>query len=443
MFFNIKYLTNAGKNLLDQASAGNTIIWSKCATSSRSYVNDEDPRNLRDIAVNGKYTSLGTVTTVDHGKVDPNNVNSNLIIKASLENSGTNVESGEARTFGVWAKSGENGTETLVIVAFWNLHEGNPETVPDQSQSKYSATVDLYVRTSDNVISTIDGTSTWATPLSEFIEFKETVDNKLATLEADIDSLGGNSELETSIHNIAADLDEFKDDVDVNLNKVNTAIATAISNIEKLNTFKTNATTRLQTLNDFKTNATEDLNNLNNIKDRVVTTHSANSTSTGDTQTIYGVKNFKNDIKVSGYTTCEGLDVNGNLNLDGNITASNSDVTINSLTCNKLNINEPFEEDFRKEIARSLAGNSTNDRDPAVGCMRLVAIPGAADCSAGTELQRGYSVCMAAFSSGNFKVFTDDNTYHEIQYAGTWQLITELLSAQENSYSFALAVRIL
>lgn len=428
MFFNIKYLTTAGKNLLDQASAGSTIIWSKCATSSLSYVNDDTARALTDIAVNGNYTSFGTVTTVAHGKIDPNNVNSNLIIKASLKNSGTNVESGEARTFGVWAKSGENGTETLVIVAFWNLHEGNPETVPDQSQSKYSATVDLYVRTSDNVISTIDSTSTWATPLSDFIEFKETVEADLAKLEADIDSLGDNSNLATEINTINGKLSTLKSSV----NNLSTDIEENSASIGDLNTFKTNTEVNISTLNGFMTRATQDLDNLNALKDKVVTTD--------DEQTIDGAKHFNSSITVNSTATLNSVKCLNDLDVNGNIEAN--DVTINSLTCNKLNINEQFEEDFRKEIAKSLAGNSTNDRDPAVGCMRLVAIPGAADCSAGTELQSGYSVCMAAFSSGNFKVFTD-GTYHEIQYAGTWQLITELLSAQENSYSFALAVRIL
>lgn len=437
MFFNIKYLTTAGKNLLDQASAGSTIIWNKCATSSLSYVSDDTARALTDIAVDGKYTSLGTVTTVAHGKVDPNNVNSNLIIKASLKNSGTNVESGEARTFGVWAKSGENGTETLVIVAFWDLREGNPETVPDQSQSKYSATVDLYVRTSDNVISTIDSTSTWATPLSEFTAFKEVVEADIAKLEADIDSLGGNSELETSINNIAADLDEFKDDVDVNLNKVNTAIATAISNIEKLNTFKTNTKVNISTLNGFMTRATQDLDNLNALKDKVVTTD--------DEQTIDGAKHFNSSITVNSTATLNSVKCLNDLDVNGNIEAN--DVTINSLTCNKLNINEPFEEDFRKKIAGSLAGASSSISIPAVGCMRLVAISEKEGdaipdpyIKAGTVLS-GYTAYIATFSNGVFETFKNNGT---MSYHGTWQLITELSDIPDTEYfSYALAVRVL
>ena len=208
MFFNKKYLTTAGKDLLDQAVAGSTIIWGKCATSSLSYVDDAHARALTDIAVDGKYTSLGTVTSVD-----PNNsANSNLVIKGSVTNSGSNVVSGEARAFGVWAKIGASGTNTLVAVAFWDLSEGHPDIIPSSSQSEYSATVDLYVKTSDEAISTIQSNPSWMTPLDDF----------------------------------------------------------------------------------------------NNLKNRVVTTHSASGTSTGDNQIIKGVKTFDNNTTFNGYTIFNG-----------------------------------------------------------------------------------------------------------------------------------------
>lgn len=434
MFFNKKYLTTAGKNLLDQAVAGSTITWGTCATSSLSYVNDDTARALTDIAVNGKYTSLGTVTTVAHGKIDPNNVNSNLIIKASLKNSGTTVESGEARTFGVWAKSGENGTETLVIVAFWHLDEGSPETVPEYSQSSpFEATVDLYIKTSDNVISTIDSTSTWATPLSDFIAFQQDVDNKLATLEADIDSLGDNSNLATEINTINGKLSTLESSV----NNLSTDIEENSASIGDLNTFKTVAAQNISTLNGFMTRATQDINNLNALKDKVVTTD--------DEQTIDGAKHFNSSITVNSTATLNSVKCLNDLDVNGNIEAN--DVTINSLTCNKLNINEPFEEDFRKKIAGSLAGASSSISIPAVGCMRLVAISEKEGdaipdpyIKAGTVLS-GYTAYIATFSNGVFETFKNNGT---MSYHGTWQLITELSDIPDTEYfSYALAVRVL
>lgn len=273
MFFNKKYLTTAGKNLLDQVVAGDTIVWKTCATSSLSYVSDDTARALTDIAVDGKYTSFGNVEKVVSSD------NGNLVITCRVtnqSNSDVEIESGEARAFGVWAKREEDETFTLVIVAFWHLDEGSPETIPEQTQS-FDATVDLYVKTSDNVISTIESNPSWMTSVDTFNSFKDSINNDLS------------------------DLNDFKD----------------------------RATADLTALNNFKDSVNDDLNDL---KDRVVTTHSANSTSTGDTQTIKGIKTFDdytyfnsntiathlttNILNIHNYVATSNITTNGILNLE-------------------------------------------------------------------------------------------------------------------------------
>lgn len=447
MFFNKKYLTTAGKNLLDQAVAGSTITWGTCATSSLSYVNDDTARALTDIAVNGNYTSFGMVEDVV-----PNSENGTLTIKCTVKNhtdSNATIVSDEARAFGVWARLEDSEDSTLVAVAFWDLDEGNPETVPEYSQSSpFEATVDLYIKTSDNVISTIDSTSSWATPLSEFTAFKNDVNN--------------------------------------------------------------------------------DLSDLNDLKDRVVTTHSANSTSTGDTQTIKGKKTFENNIDFNGYTIFyDGIELNGDVNcqdklyvydtltatdvelnnlrvadtvalskdnrdiepqvqimatgnndtefgeltinfkpnsggdaggslvlnvLDsirltpvtyGSIDANSYSLTVHTLTCDNLKLND---DGSRAEIADSLAGDSTYN---PVGCIRLVAVqtsgPSTGDISESTYIRAGtvlsgYSVYKATFRGGDGFSLSGDETY-----SGSWKLLTDLAEQYGtiNAWNYALAVRVL
>lgn len=278
MFFNKKYLTTAGKNLLDQAVAGSTITWGTCATSSLSYVSDEDSRNLEDIAVNGNYTSFGMVEDVV-----PSN-NGNLVINCRVTNNPDTVSeivSGEARAFGVWARLEDSEDSTLVAVAFWALDEGSPETVPEYTEaSLFEATVDLYIKTSDNVISTIESNPSWMTPTSTFDAFKTSVNNELA----------------------------------------------------ELNNFKDSTTSDLSEFNNFKNNVTDDLSDFNSLKNRVVTTHSASSTSAGENQTIKGIKTFDdytyfnsntiathlttNILNIHNYVATSNITTNGILNLE-------------------------------------------------------------------------------------------------------------------------------
>lgn len=279
MFFNKKYLTTAGKNLLDQAVAGSTITWGTCATSSRSYVSDDTARALTDIAVDGKYTSFGNVEKVVSSD------NGNLVITCRFtnqSNSDVEIESGEARAFGVWAKREEDETFTLVIVAFWHLDEGSPETIPEQTQS-FDATVDLYVKTSDNVISTIESNPSWMTSVDTFNSFKDSINNDLS------------------------DLNDFKD----------------------------RATADLTALNNFKDSVNDDLDDLNDLKDRVVTTHSASSTSTGEDQTIKGIKTFDDDAYFNGNIT-----FNSDVLLDGNVVRCECDLyTTSDLFASNVELN--------------------------------------------------------------------------------------------------------
>ena len=192
MYFNRKYLTTAGKNLLDQAVAGsNTVIWTKCATSSLSYANDlnsdiSQVHALTDIEVANKYTSSGVVTSVESASSSTHD----LKINCTVSNSDSALVSGPASTFGVWAKLGLDGIETLVVVAFWDLNEGSPETVPSPEQSAYSASVDMLVRTSDELISTITTNPSWVTPLDDFNNLK----NRVVTSHSSSSSTTGESQ---------------------------------------------------------------------------------------------------------------------------------------------------------------------------------------------------------------------------------------------------------
>lgn len=275
MYFNKKYLTTAGKNLLDQALSGSTIIWGKCATSSLNFANDlnsdvSQVRALTDIAVSSKYTSLGTVTSVNTISGDEN---SNLAINCSVTNaSNANVVSGAASTFGVWAKIGSGGTETLVAVAFFDVDGGTPETIPSASQSAFSATVDLYVKTSDEAVSTITSNPSWMTPLDDF----------------------------------------------------------------------------------------------NNLKNRVVTTHSVNSPSTGDAQTIKGAKTFDNNTTFNGYTTFNNtvlfddtVQCESNLGITGHFTAD--DMIANSLQVLSIDLGSIDNEPAIQFIAAAYEGSDEGE----------------------------------------------------------------------------------
>lgn len=325
MFFNKKYLTTAGKNLLDQAVAGSTITWGTCATSSLSYVSDEDSRNLTDIAVNGNYTSFGMVEDVV-----PSN-NGNLVINCRVTNNPDTISgtvSGEARAFGVWARLEDSEDSTLVAVAFWALDEGSPETVPEYTEaSLFEATVDLYIKTSDNVISTIESNPSWMTSLDTFNNLKDRV---VTTHSADDESNGDNQ--------IIKGEKTFDNDVTFNSYTIfndDTLLEGIVNCQDDLHVSGDIVASHLQ----INTVALGNINNQPEVQITATGIEDAEDTGGSGELTI----NFKtnSDGDAGGSLVLNDLD---NIRLtsvaSGNIYASNYSLTTDTLTCDSVFLND-------------------------------------------------------------------------------------------------------
>ena len=136
MLFTESFITDAGKDLLARAMAmQGKVVWTRAATSSLN--TDTYPTadmNALNESTFGTKTSLGIVANAV-----VNDSQSTVTIYSELTNE---VYSGEARTYGAWAKIQGDSEDVLVIVARCGTGV-TPTTVNPASDGVVKAFVDL------------------------------------------------------------------------------------------------------------------------------------------------------------------------------------------------------------------------------------------------------------------------------------------------------------
>lgn len=191
--FSIRYITNAGKSLINSSlSGGGTIYWTSIKTSSEDPTEVSMP-SLTNIISNTDYTSSGTITTSV-----PSGDGSILSIHGELNN---NTYDGTAHTLGIWARLGANGNDVLAFVAknaaneddlvFHNIGSGSEIAFVD-----YTITLDP----NDDIESAVVQSNYYAsaTALNAVIDSVSTLDTyvnnmstRMVTL-SDVQTISGN-----------------------------------------------------------------------------------------------------------------------------------------------------------------------------------------------------------------------------------------------------------
>lgn len=168
MHFDVTTLTQAGRNLLTKASAGERIIWGKCGCFTQSRPGTTATYLTGKVASGNAVAAYRTSENTTH-------------ISCTADNTESGMSAGYANSFGLWAKLDGDEDETLVMVGYVTTTPATYFPLYRGASTRVGVVVNISVSVSDETISSINldlSEHALATDLQAEIETREAADNE-------------------------------------------------------------------------------------------------------------------------------------------------------------------------------------------------------------------------------------------------------------------------